>query len=176
MAGQAGYRAAVFVDTFGENNATTLLRAHRWSVDWKIDDFDTTSFINWGVGQYTGGLTDFDLAFDCFWYQADNPHSALTNHIIPGITVSIRIRYAPAMSLAQPNNNVAANTDVPGYFFNRCLVTNCHTETSVRDTIRYNFTARVSAESLFDVAVLQIPGTPLNFGGAVGIGFIKVPS
>lgn len=176
MAGQAGYRASVFVNTFGPNNATVLLRAHRWSVDWKIDDFDTTSFINWGLGQYTGGVTDFDLAFDCFWFQSDNPHSVLTNHIIPGITVSIRIRYAPAMSLAAPNANVAATNDVPGYYFNRCLITNCHTETSVRDTIRYNFSARVSVETADDLSILAIPGTPMNFDGISQLGFTKFPS
>lgn len=176
MAGAAGYRASVYVSAFNGN--LVVLRAHRWALDWKVDDFDTTSFINWGIGQYTGGLTDFDLAFDCFWYGPDNPHARLRVDIMPGQFVQIRVRFAPSINVATPNIVPAANVNVPGYYFTRCLITHCHSETAVRDVIRFNFTARVSVEEDGDWGAITTPigDTDGNAIGATAYSNSKFPT
>jgi len=119
-------------------NATNW-RASRWSVDWKVDDFDTTTFENFNVGVYTPGIYDYTISLDAFWDTIQNPFSAPLS-MGPGQSVSITIQY-----------------DKASWTFPNVLIVDCRNETSVRDVVRLSLTGKASGYSAVLAGVIP-PG------------------
>lgn len=113
----------------------TVWRAHRWSVDWKVDDFDTLTFENYHVGVYTAGVTDYTVTFDAFWDTAQNPFAGNAGlGLVPGSTTKVEILFHKAGTLTSAS-----------FSFPEVLVVDARVETSVRDVIRLNFTGKATA-------------------------------
>lgn len=127
MPGLSGHHARILVN---DNNN---YRATRWSVDWKVEDFDTTTFENFDVGIYTPGLNDFTVSFDAFWDTADNPFNAPLS-IVPGETIRLRIQFDKSLDLTPA-----------AWEFQRVLVVDCRSEGAVRDVVRLSFLGKVTA-------------------------------
>lgn len=122
----SGHHARVII-------GNTNWRASRWSVDWKVDDFDTTTFENFDVGIYTPGISDFTLSLDAFWDTSENPFAAPLS-LIPGETVYVTIQFDKDATLTAAE-----------YQFPNVLVVDFRTEGSVRDVLRCSLTGKVSA-------------------------------
>lgn len=124
----------------------TVLRAHHWSVDWKVEDFDITTFENFGVGSYLPGLIDADVTFDAYYDTVDNPFSAPIA-IAPGTYDALVITYI--------KGNAAITWTLPNV-----LCVTVHSETGVRDVIRYTYTGKFSGTGTSGVAVITNQVTP----------------
>lgn len=109
----------------------TVLRAYHWAVDWKVDEFDASCFENFGMGSYQTGLKDYDISFDAYWDEADNPFAAPLL-IAPGGVDSMIIQYRKA------------NTSTQIWSFPTVVFITVHSETGVRDIVRYTVTAKAS--------------------------------
>ena len=106
------------------------LRAHHWSVDWKSEAFDVTTLENFGNSGYLPGLYDADVTFDAFYDSNDNPFVNPPS-LTPGSYVNITIFYV------KNNLNLA-------WILTYVLCTSIHSETGVRDVVRYSFTGKLS--------------------------------
>lgn len=135
MAALAGFLGRIIVNG-------TNLHAYHWTIDAKVDDFDVTTFENFGVGQYEAGIADFDISFDAYYDPVDNPFNGPLN-LTPGFFAAITIRY-----------NKAGATQ--SWTFPNVLITSVHNETGVRDVIRYTVTGKASV-----LASNQVPSEPL---------------
>lgn len=133
MGAVAGYLARVRINS-------TNLRASRWSVAWKVDEFDTTTFENFGMGQYTPGLLDFDISFDAFYDPLDNPFQPALS-LQPGLYASLQIIYDKTGLLSTGT-----------WVFPNVLLCTVNNDTSPRDVIRFSVTAKASGYTLAQAA------------------------
>lgn len=135
MAGFSGHTAIVRVN--GAN-----LEAHRYSVDWKIQDFDVTSFTNVNFGEYTSGLADVDISFDAFYDSTDNPFGAPIS-LIPGTIVSIVITL-----------DTSGVHSTGTWNFPKTLLTSVRQESGVRDTVHYSVTGKTTVKTTGQIPVM----------------------
>lgn len=137
MAANPGYLATLII-------GATTMHATRFTVAWKVDEFDVTTFANYGGGQYASGISDWDLSFDAFYDTSDNPFSNAVN-IVPGAQLAVRVQF---------NRNLGNN---PGWYFPNVLFLTVNNDSSVRDVIRYSVTAKASILTQIQANNLVIP-------------------
>lgn len=118
-------------------NGQFVYRAYRWSVDWKCDDYDTTTFENMDMGTYTPGIYDYTITFDGFWDTTISPFAdefALRpgRDLRTNTTVSVRIQYAKG------------NQTVAQFMFPTVLIVDARAEAAVRDAHRLSFTGKAT--------------------------------
>ncbi len=138
MPSVAGFRNRVRVNA-------AVLRANHWTVSWKVDDFEVSTFGNKGACVYVPGMTDYTISVDGFWDTTDNPFSRSMD-LTPGVYPSLSIEL---------DKNRATTTSVWNFLV--VLITEVRMDSSARDVIRLNFTAKSSASVIDQTPYVTIP-------------------
>ncbi len=142
MPALAGFRGRITV------NGTTMLRAHRVSINQKVDEFDVTAFENNANGDYIAGIQDFDITIDAYYDPTDNPFTTPLNLVPGAILTSVVIKLNKALGAVQQ------------YSFPSLLVVTCNQEFGVRDTVHYSITAKQRNNNDAVPASGSVPSTP----------------
>lgn len=124
----AGYKGRLVIDSAAGAMTLTL---NRWSVDWVSDSMDVTSTENNAYEGFLSGVKDLTINFDGFFDTKANPFGGVIE-LTPGNYYSISLYY--------DKNDMGSNR----WFLNSILCTEVHSETSVRDTVRYSFVGKFS--------------------------------
>ncbi len=111
----------------------TILRAHRWTVNDHVEDFDVSNFDQLGFGDYIPGLEDMDVSFEAYWDPVDNPFQLPLN-IVPGTVIG------PVVFSIDRVANVGEDWSWKGL-----LVLSVNTEVGVRSATHYAVQAKYAS-------------------------------
>ena len=131
--------------TFAGAGAMTM-HAVRYSVMWRVDALDETSFINANFGQYNFGVMDFEISMDLLYDTLSDPF-AVTG--LGGIDTAQNV-FALAL---QPGTFIGVTLDVTEanatrvWTFPVVMVTDVRMDDAVRDLVRYSVTGRGSHDA-----------------------------
>jgi hypothetical protein len=130
MTAIAGYKGSVKFDS------APAMRAHRFIIDFRVQDFDISSFVNEGVGDYLPGLLDADVMIDCYYDSDDDPFNLNGSlKLTPGTYHSLRLSY----------DNASAPQRT--WLLPRVLIVQARNEAGVRDVVNYQLTLRLAGRS-----------------------------
>ncbi len=147
-----------------------ILRAYRWSVDWREEVHDVTTFDNFdpyatsaldtttnqhftsfGGGQYLHGIGDFDISLDAYWDVDDNPFHNATHRLVPGMFGGVQIEYDKTSALTSGT-----------WYFPETILCAVRTDGAVRDVIRMSLQLRATGYDATGVKAptnVQIPSS-----------------
>lgn len=132
MAAFSGKNALITVGSSPTGNPATVLLGTKWSITFKTDELDITTFETLGFGDWTNGLIDADISFDAFWDSANDPHASPPG-LMPGRFQYIRI------------NVDVAQGGLGSYVFTRALVCTVNVDAEVRGLVKFSVTAKNAA-------------------------------
>jgi hypothetical protein len=119
-----------FVRFNNQGTGLSSFHATHWTVDWRVDPIDTSTFINSGVGTYTPGVFDYDITVDFIYDTLDNAFAVKTN-FTPGFDVETELFLI--------EGNVTQR-----FYFPKVMISNMRIDDSIRDVVRYSMTGRAN--------------------------------
>jgi hypothetical protein len=144
MAIIAGYLG--FVEIADRNNILRSFHATRWSVDWRVDAIDTSSFMNFGWATYDPGVVDYDISIDFIYDPVDNPGGRPI--LTPGTSVRAVLWTVEGLAVER-------------FFFPRMIIGDVRLDDSIRDVLRFSITGKANHMNFASsVVFIRQPGRP----------------
>lgn len=126
---------------FAFSGSTVTMHANRWSVSWRVDALESTTFVNANFGQYVSGVMEFDISVDCIYDTLSDPFfsgglSTTQNVLAAGLQPGCGV----GLTIDVTEGNATRNWSFPNAY-----VASVHVDDSVRDLVRYSVSLKGSA-------------------------------
>lgn len=110
-------------------NGANTYYATKWTVDIKADEIDVTNFESGGFTEYITAYVDSNISVDSIWNAAVNDFTAAGQINTGRVITNLKLFLSTAAG-------------APCFTFPSAIIISVTPDASVRDAMRYSFTAR----------------------------------